>query len=317
MTMRLNAAGFIRGDYFAPAVTGLTELRLVTQDGDDSTSAVLGMVTALAYIRTDPTSLCPDVPPPAATDCALPVGVLVGVDFSEVTTYIELDDWLFVGDYWVENGYLWNVYWNLFLDFSPTPDGYALVDLDNTFNGNPSLYLYPFFVQYAAGMYGDYFAGALDVSFMQRFRLESYTVSGGGFDYFIHIHYNGGGANIVQLLVEDGDRIALEYRTGPGSYAHVDLGPATDILDRDVEVICRVQTLSAALLKYSVYIHDVCTEPVLYYETTFTNRTGNAAAVWTGNDRWYGGGLGDPTPSGLRIYQEAVATDPTVFGIPA
>jgi hypothetical protein len=62
--MPLDAAGFIRGDYFAPAATGIARVRVVTAGGDDATDSVLGHLTALLYRRKDPTARCPDVPPP-------------------------------------------------------------------------------------------------------------------------------------------------------------------------------------------------------------------------------------------------------------
>ena len=62
--MPIDETGFIRGDYFAPAATGIARVRVVTEGGDGATGASLGHLTALLYRRRDPTARCPDVPLP-------------------------------------------------------------------------------------------------------------------------------------------------------------------------------------------------------------------------------------------------------------
>jgi hypothetical protein len=60
----IDAAGFIRGDFFAPVAVGRVRVRVASMDGDGATGAVLGHLTALVYRRSDPSSRCPDVPEP-------------------------------------------------------------------------------------------------------------------------------------------------------------------------------------------------------------------------------------------------------------
>lgn len=128
--MRIDSAGAIRGAFFAPSATGITQVRLVTQDGNGATDAVLGHVTALAYRRSDITALCPDVPV-AAAGC-LPDAALVE-DFTAVTAPGTELDWETYFDYGAGPSAMGG-YW-----FSSGDSTLYIVDPAETYNDHPSL----------------------------------------------------------------------------------------------------------------------------------------------------------------------------------
>ncbi len=88
--IRLDELGYQRGDYFVPPLVGRVQLRLSTASGDDTTDAIVGHVTALAYLRIDNTSPCPDCPPPLNSPCGLPVDYFYGVDYAEIENNTDL-----------------------------------------------------------------------------------------------------------------------------------------------------------------------------------------------------------------------------------
>jgi len=338
----LDAAGFIRGDYFAPVATGMTQVRLVSQDGDGSTSAVLGHVTALAYLRGDPTALCPDVPEGAVTGCA------------RVTEMIFYDNG--VGEFgptladaiaWMDNPV--SPFWDYgYYDF----DAAVIFDDTKMWNSQPALrgrygsgypgtgleqiYMNFYFMDYMAGVDPGTFEAA-DYTFQMVMEFAEGNVwkfednsgpfvphpitgniAGQGFAIFETSEYN-------TLLYVRNERLYLDSiddasATYPTPETVIDLGRFEDsplCVGEPVALTVRVTRPSTTERRIQMYLNTPCADPVLWEDHTFTidAATENDRYVQTFNYNYYANvASGDPY---VYLWRFTMDTDPTLFGLPA
>ena len=133
--MPIDAAGFITGNFFAPISIADAQLRLVTEGGDGITSAVLGHVTALVYLRGDPTARCPDVPVTAG-GCVPPADYpMYSEDFTAYADYVAFT----TARYYSEDGEYTNLFSTLYIenDDPSTETLWSGFDTSVTFAGQP------------------------------------------------------------------------------------------------------------------------------------------------------------------------------------
>lgn len=302
--IRIDEAGFVEGDFYAPVAIADAQLRLVTAGGNDDASAVLGHVSALVYLRMDQASLCPDVPPPAFTGCAVPDGTYVAVDyadFADTAAYQAYNDAIDFSQPEIFNG---GYYTEIITD-------------ERAFNDGNSLKISPVYDFYGLTQTAG-FAVNEDMTFMIRFYMDAFVHNGSGVrDGFIIIApYTND--QYLNLIVNDADRLRMNFRdtfTPSITYAEDDIGPASLIFDRDVEILFRLWRIDASTRGVRVYIQEPCATPELVYEKLdlIDAETGGILDweyMWNVSS-----GLVLPTGD-LWIHQTAIATDPTVFGIP-
>jgi len=316
----LDATGFIEGDFFAPVNVADAQLRLVTEGGNGVNSAILGHLTAMVYLRGDPTARCPDTPAAEGTSCILPIGALAEQSFSAFATYQEWEDWIYAQPFTVP----------MVMGYGGTDTvPYSDIDPTVTIDGTQSLKTTPF--------WGDYFESYLapvnpvqqtDVTMLMRFRLDAFEHSGSGArdGFMIVAPFTANPTNqYINVMVRNTNRLTVNWRatTGPTTYADVDIGPASDIFDQDVELIARMWNVDTNFYGFRLYINAPCATPVLYYENLIVPKlTAGTREIldfeWMWNVSSGLDGPGDYTDTrALWIHQIAFYEDPTLAGIPA
>lgn len=303
--LSLAASGYIRGGFRIPAAVGDVLVRAVTVDGDDATTCEIGHLSALAYLRTDTTARCADCPEdPVIGECALPAALAVE-DFSAYA-----DDAAWQAAQLALNGVTPSLYY-AFADPS-----YTALDLAETFNGNPTVEISDPENVYLEARIAANTPG--DLTFLMRFRVDGTITSSadgsfGSGGYKI-AQFGVGGSAYLELVVINTDRLALRNYYTPLTPVVVDLGPVSDLLDANRELIMRCRDLGTGFTKVSIYLHEPCADPVLYHEDDYENDAVNVD--YDTVFRWYMSNSADDTVTGtIRILQEAIDTDATVFGL--
>jgi hypothetical protein len=331
----IDAAGFIEGCFFVPVNVADAQLRLVTESGDGATDAVLGHMTALAYLRGDPSSRCPDVPP-CDGGCA------------RVTEMMFYDNG--VGEFgptladaiaWMDN--VSSPFW----DYGSYDFGTSVIFDDTKMwssqpalrgrygSGYPATGLEQIYLSFS---FMDYMAGVDPV----EFTAEDYTFqmimefaigdvwqfedggpmsasdAGAGFSIFSSAEYN-------TMLYVRNDRLYLDSidsgsATFPNPSTSIDLGRFEDsplCVGEPVALTVRVSRPSTTERRIRMYLNTPCADPVLWEDQTFTidASTPNDSYVQIFNYNYPENvASGDPY---VWLWRFSMDTDSTVFGIPA
>jgi hypothetical protein len=320
--MPIDAAGFIEGCFFAPAATGIARVRVVTAGGDGATNTVLGHVTALAYLRGDPSSRCPDVPPCDG-----------GCDVPAALYHEGLSGWASLSEFY--NARCNNADGlDQFFTYVPQflTSGTVTLDFEDTFNGNPSIAA-TFFPTYHDGwmtiegnydsvMPPTYVTPPPDITHLLVFKLPDGMDAAdsffGGFCLLWASDWNG--KTDTAIFVRNG-HVYLDFNDTtvyPVTESSFDLGSISAWTGSIKQLLLRVVCLSATSTFVGVYLDDPCpTSPTALFEQTLIHAGTRPTQGWSNyisfNDMTSAAGPADP----IRLYQLAWDTDPTVFGIPA
>lgn len=191
------------------------------------------------------------------------------------------------------------------------------LDTTTTHQGNPTLFL--------SDVSLSYITGALDTTYpdttvVTRFHLEGFTNDAATTNYrggFVIASLICDEWQQVYLAVRNTDRLHLDWATASGFprvFTTLDIGPASLVFDQDVEVIMRLKRTSDTTAVAQVYITAPCENPTMIHEETVPLFSTSEAVVQF--ERLYNaGGTQSPTTTSVRLLQEAVSDDATLFGL--
>lgn len=345
--MPIDAAGFITGNFFAPISIADAQLRLVTEGGDGITSAVLGHVTALVYLRGDPTARCPDVPVTAG-GCVPPtdyptysedftayadyVAFTTARYYSEDAAYMDLFSTLYIENDDPATETLWSGF-DTSVTFADQPHSLrgVIQDVSGTLHDGVGWITY--FEPNAETIVAQW---VVDIEVPSTTFPSTYSGSplgagdqGYGWNVFQWEDKNLSYRYFHELTVRSG-RLYYEVSAGGGSYVDtaVDLGDWNDFVGATKQITIKASYDDATTARLSVYLDAPCPDapatPTLWATVTGARMTEVTSPPST--SKWRTGTINyapqyrcdlpvAPLRAATFTHQWSYNQDPTLYGL--